>query len=149
MLAALMGRYDDAARHFEDAIAFDTAMPHRPALAKSTAEYAVPLLKRNRAGDREQARALATAAVSQAEPLGMRPKVERAQAVLDALGPPKRPAYPAGLSEREVEVLRLVAQGRTNAEVAEALTVSMPTVASHMQSIFNKTGTPNRAGATR
>ena len=149
MLASLMERYGDAERHFEDALAMNGRMGHRPALAKTNAEYATMLLKRSATGDRERARALATAAVSQAESMGMRPTVERAQAILDALGPPKRRAYPAGLSEREVEVLRLVAQGRTNAQVAEALIVSMPTVASHMQSIFNKTGTPNRAGATR
>ena len=56
MLAALMGRYDDAARHFEDALAVEAAMPHRPALAKTRAEYATLLVQRNEPGDRLHAR---------------------------------------------------------------------------------------------
>lgn len=55
--------------------------------------------------------------------------------------------YPAGLSAREVEVLRLVAQGATNMAVAEALSISVKTVNTHMTSILNKTGCANRAAA--
>jgi DNA-binding CsgD family transcriptional regulator len=57
-------------------------------------------------------------------------------------------AFPAGLSAREVEVLRLVARGRTNREVAEALVLSERTVINHLSHIFAKTGAGNRAGAT-
>lgn len=57
-------------------------------------------------------------------------------------------AFPAGLSAREVEVLRLVARGRTNREVAEALFLSEHTVTNHLSHIFAKTGAGNRAGAT-
>jgi len=55
--------------------------------------------------------------------------------------------YPAGLSMREVEVLRLVAAGKSNQEIAEALFVSTNTVATHIKSIFNKTGVSNRTEA--
>jgi DNA-binding NarL/FixJ family response regulator len=58
-----------------------------------------------------------------------------------------RPAYPDGLSEREVEVLRLVAAGKTNADVVDELVISINTVARHMTNIFNKTGAANRAEA--
>jgi DNA-binding CsgD family transcriptional regulator len=54
----------------------------------------------------------------------------------------------AGLTKRELEVLRLVADGRTNREIAEALVLSENTVARHLTSIFTKTGVENRAGAT-
>jgi predicted ATPase/DNA-binding CsgD family transcriptional regulator len=54
----------------------------------------------------------------------------------------------AGLSNREVEVLRLVAEGQTNREVAEALFLSEKTVARHLTTIFTKIGVENRAGAT-
>lgn len=54
---------------------------------------------------------------------------------------------PAGLSAREVEVLQLVAQGKTNREIAEALVLSERTVINHVSHIFIKTGTDNRAGA--
>jgi DNA-binding NarL/FixJ family response regulator len=54
--------------------------------------------------------------------------------------PPASPApsYPAGLSTREVEVLRLVAQGLSNAQIAEQLVISPYTVNAHMRSIYNK-----------
>jgi ATP/maltotriose-dependent transcriptional regulator MalT len=58
------------------------------------------------------------------------------------------PRYPAGLSEREVDVLRLVAQGMTNQAIADTLSISIKTVNTHMTSIFNKTDSANRAAAT-
>ncbi|MEO8971036.1 MAG: protein kinase, partial [Ktedonobacteraceae bacterium] len=57
------------------------------------------------------------------------------------------PTYPAGLTAREVEVLRLVAKGLTNAEIAEELGLSGKTIAHHLTHIFNKTGSENRASA--
>ena len=54
----------------------------------------------------------------------------------------------AGLSDRELEVLRLVGQGRTNREIAATLFLSQNTVARHLTNIFNKAGVGNRAGAT-
>jgi DNA-binding CsgD family transcriptional regulator/tetratricopeptide (TPR) repeat protein len=60
---------------------------------------------------------------------------------------PKKPAYPAGLTPREVEVLRLVAGGATNQQVADELHISVRTVNTHMTNIFNKTGCDNRTAA--
>ena len=61
---------------------------------------------------------------------------------------PDQPApYPNGLSEREVEVLRLVAAGRTNQQIADELVISLNTVARHVSNIFGKTGVANRAEA--
>ena len=57
------------------------------------------------------------------------------------------PTYPTGLTAREVEVLRLVARGLTNVEIAEELGLSDKTVAHHLTRIFNKTTTENRAAA--
>jgi predicted ATPase/DNA-binding CsgD family transcriptional regulator len=54
----------------------------------------------------------------------------------------------AGLSDRELEVLRLVAQGRTNRDIAEVLVLSEKTVARHLTNIFTKIGVENRSGAT-
>jgi predicted ATPase/DNA-binding CsgD family transcriptional regulator len=59
------------------------------------------------------------------------------------------PGYPAGLTEREVQVLRLVAQGLTNAQIAERLTVSPHTVHAHIRAIHSKLGITSRAAATR
>jgi DNA-binding NarL/FixJ family response regulator len=57
--------------------------------------------------------------------------------------------YPAGLTAREVEVLRLVAQGMTNAQVAQELYLSPRTVHRHLNSVYNKLGTNSRAAAAR
>ena len=62
---------------------------------------------------------------------------------------PISPTYPAGLTAREVEVLRLVAMGLTNAQVAEQLVISTRTVNVHVQSIYNKLGIASRSAATR
>jgi DNA-binding NarL/FixJ family response regulator len=53
-----------------------------------------------------------------------------------------------GLSPRELEVLRLVAAGKSNREIAAALVISEHTVARHVQNIFAKLGLSSRAGAT-
>ncbi len=61
----------------------------------------------------------------------------------------KTAPYPSGLSAREVEVLRLVAQGLSDAEVAEHLVISPRTVNAHLTSIYNKLAVNSRAAATR
>jgi predicted ATPase/DNA-binding CsgD family transcriptional regulator len=66
-----------------------------------------------------------------------------------AIPPEARHAYPAGLTAREVDVLRLVAQGLTDAEVADRLVVSKRTVNSHLTSIYSKLQVNSRSGATR
>jgi len=58
-----------------------------------------------------------------------------------------RQGRPAGLSEREVEVLRLLAQGRTNKEIARALVITEKTAGHHVEHIYAKTGVSSRVGA--
>jgi non-specific serine/threonine protein kinase len=55
---------------------------------------------------------------------------------------------PGGLSRREAEVLRLVAAGRSNREVAEELALSVRTVERHITNLYGKIGAKNRADAT-
>ena len=59
------------------------------------------------------------------------------------------PTYPAGLTQREVDVLNLVAQGLTDAQVAEELVLSVRTVSTHLRSIYHKLGVSSRSAATR
>jgi DNA-binding CsgD family transcriptional regulator len=54
----------------------------------------------------------------------------------------------SGLSQREVEVLRLLAAGKSNAQIADELVISVNTVIRHVANIFDKTGAANRAQAT-
>ncbi len=65
--------------------------------------------------------------------------------------PPTRPAatYPDGLSAREVEVLRLLAQGLTDAQIAEQLVLSLHTIHAHLRTIYSKLGVTSRSAATR
>ncbi len=60
---------------------------------------------------------------------------------------PRRP-LPAGLTEREAEVLRLVAAGHTNKEIASVLFLSDKTIARHLSNIFTKIGVSTRSAAT-
>jgi DNA-binding NarL/FixJ family response regulator len=75
--------------------------------------------------------------------LGARPDLARVDAFLRRTS--SSGAY--GLTERELEVLRLAAAGRSNREIAAALVISEHTVARHMQNIFNKLGVSSRTAA--
>ena len=58
-------------------------------------------------------------------------------------------SYPAGLTPREVEVLRLLATGLTDAQIAEHLVLSLYTVHAHLRTIYSKLGVTSRSAATR
>src|SRR5229473_1504247 len=59
-----------------------------------------------------------------------------------------RAVRPAGLTAREVEVLRLLARGLSNKEIGERLVISRKTAGHHLEHIYAKTGTTNRALAS-
>ena len=77
----------------------------------------------------------------------------QAAEIFDRLGaaavtlPELTPARPAGLTEREAEVLRLVAVGQANRQIATALHLSERTVARHLSNIFVKVGVGSRTAA--
>lgn len=100
--------------------------PHRPALSPD-----------------QRARALAV----EVEAGRLDPAATRA--VLEAAGDQTRlrVEWPAGLTEREVEVLRLLIQGQTNRQMAARLHISQKTVGHHVEHIYNKSGVSSRAGA--
>jgi DNA-binding CsgD family transcriptional regulator len=95
------------------------------------------------AGDEDGARLELRAALAAFERLGA---AGDAAAASDLLGGPKE--LPRGLTAREAEVLRLVASGKTNRDIAVELVISEHTVARHLQNMFVKLGVASRAAAT-
>jgi len=91
-------------------------------------------------GDNESAIAELTAARRTLAQLGARPAEDEAAALI-------RPTLPRGLTEREVEVLRLVATGKTNPEIAALLVLSEKTVGRHLSNIFTKIDVTTRTAA--
>ena len=82
--------------------------------------------------------------------LGMLPLAARVQGSLDRLNAAEIPAapWPRGLTLREVEVLRLVALGKSNREIGEELVISEGTARRHVSNIYQKIGANNRSEAT-
>jgi ATP/maltotriose-dependent transcriptional regulator MalT len=93
-------------------------------------------------GDEEGALLAIRAACAGFERLGARADVRRATAWLD------RPPRPAGLTARELDVLRLLAAGKTNQQIAAELVISGHTAGRHVQNIYTKLGVSSRAAAT-
>ena len=91
-------------------------------------------------GDEDTAALELEAASGTFEELGAAPDLERLASLTGS--------DPHGLSARELEVLRHVAAGKTNRQIAEELVVSEHTVARHMQNIFTKLGVSSRTAAT-
>jgi DNA-binding CsgD family transcriptional regulator len=92
-------------------------------------------------GDPASGRAELAAALATFRRLGAAPAVELVEGLLHPAG------LPAGLTAREVEVLRLVAAGRSNAAIAAELVLSEKTVARHLSNIFGKLGVGSRTAA--
>jgi DNA-binding NarL/FixJ family response regulator len=116
-------------------------------VARSREGLARALVALDRPGDRQQAAALLEEVAATAGELGIQRLRERANALRAELKAPAAPAWPAGLTGREVEVLRLIATGHSNKAIAQALFISPNTVLHHVSNIFAKTGVANRAEA--
>ncbi|WP_158580040.1 helix-turn-helix transcriptional regulator [Geodermatophilus marinus] len=135
----------------ESAVAMDTRMGATLHRAQSLAALAAHLRRAGAPARRVQE--AAEEARRPARELGLR----RVLAALDRIGPPEQPrgadgrppSRPAGLTEREAEVLRLVGEGLLNREISARLVISENTVANHVRSILAKTGSGNRTQAAR
>ena len=149
LLAQTMVNLDQAVAHFEDALAFCRRAGYRPELAWTCCDYADALHQRNRSEDRAKAVVLLGESLAISTELGMPPLMERVTERLERTQaqPPPAPSYPDGLTRREVEVLRLVATGKTDREIGEELIISFRTVGNHVRNILNKTNTTNRTEA--
>lgn len=117
----------------------DLEAPHEAARARVLIALACRAL-----GDADSAEMELDAARSVFASLGAAPDVAWA----DGLSGKGRGPLPGGLTTREAEVLVLVAQGKTNRQIADDLVISEKTVASHMSHIFTKLGLSSRSAAT-
>jgi len=154
LLAATMSRWDDADRHFQDALEMNERIRSRPWTARTQLNYAEMLLARGRRRDRDHTLDLLEPALTTARELGMAPLVQKAAELLGRAqrggylrGEPA-PRYPDRLTAREVDILRLIAGGRTNSRIAADLVLSERTVARHITNLYRKIGTTNKAQAT-
>jgi class 3 adenylate cyclase/tetratricopeptide (TPR) repeat protein len=85
-LATVLERWEEAERHFEDALNLNEKMVHRPALAFTRRDYGDMLLRRNAPGDRERARRLLEQALEAAREMGMAKVVEDCERLLAEVG---------------------------------------------------------------
>jgi DNA-binding NarL/FixJ family response regulator len=113
-------------------------LPYETAKARTAYGLALRL-----AGAEDDARLELRAAHSMFERLGAAPDAEATGHLLTEPG-----AVPGGLTTRELEVLLLVAAGKTNRQVAHQLVISEHTVARHLQNIFAKLDVSSRSAAT-
>ena len=154
LLAQTMGNPDQAAAHFEDGLVLCRKTDYRSELAWTCCDYADLLIVGARhavplPGGPEKALLLLEEALSISTELGMKPLTERVTTRLAAIETPPAPpaAYPDGLTQREIEVLRLIALGKNNREIGEELVISLRTVAHHVTSILTKSSSANRTEA--
>lgn len=147
MLATEAGRFVAATGHLETSLALADACaaPYERALTLlALAEIHAAT------GDHATARRLLTEVRTLCTPLGAQPTLERverlAQRLISKGG--ATAASPAGLSAREIEVLRLIAAGRSNPEIAAALSLSVRTIERHVENLYRKINVHGRAEAT-
>jgi len=146
--------WSQAQAHFDEALDIADRAGMLPERGLTLLSYAEMLASRAHKGDKPRAAAYILDAARVFEDIGMDPSLRLARGLAESLqegipvSTPRETDNPGGLSTREVEVIRLVAQGRSNQQIADKLVLSIKTVARHMSNIFVKTEVTNRAGAT-
>ena len=143
MLAATLEEPGLAEEHFEKAMEQNKGMAASTWLAHTAYEYGRFLLGRGR-GARDRAEARLGEAAALAERIGMEGLLGKVR----SLGvPAPGSGLPGGLSPREAQILDLVAEGLSNREIGEELSISEHTAANHIRSILRKTDCANRTEA--
>jgi DNA-binding CsgD family transcriptional regulator len=146
-LAALSGRNEAADAHFR--VAHDLTDRVKAPAWRAHVDHDWARFRADR-GDVESASRLLDAAHATAQRLGLAglaAKCESLASAERAVAAAPADAYPDGLSAREVDVLKLVAQGCSNREIGERLLISANTAANHVRAILQKTACTNRAEA--
>ena len=158
LLAGLTGRSEQANSHFASAARLCQRAGYRPEYAWNAYSWAAVLAGRygdvsrppkGFTGNADKALALLDEALDISQELGMGPLAAKSSDLLDSIKDQLTHVaeYPDGLTRREVEVIRVLAQGKTNPEIGEQLFISLNTVTRHLSHIYTKTGAANRVDA--
>ena len=145
--AALLDEPEKARGYYRQALEAAGKIRFRPETALTHLQLAELLLE-SYSDERTEALEHLDFAIAELRHMKMQPSLERALGLQERMGSATGDVvYPDGLSEREVEVLRQMALGKTNRQIGEELFISASTVSHHVTSILNKTATSNRAEA--
>lgn len=144
-IARTAGDLDRAAAHCELAERDCRAAGQGPELAWICHDCAGVLLEAGRPSDAERAASLLAEGAALADRHGMPPLARKIAALKESSS--VRPRSPSGLTPRELEVLRLLAQGRTNKEIAAELFIAERTASNHVSNILAKIHCGNRVEA--
>ncbi len=138
------------ATHFQESLLFCRRAGCRPELAWTCRDYADTLLDRSEPGDLERAMSLLEESLAISTEFGMGPLMEGGQNRLESLRSltNAEPAYPDELTQREVEVLRLITQGKSNREIGVELVITESTMQRHVSNIYDKISVSKRAEVT-
>jgi DNA-binding CsgD family transcriptional regulator len=147
LLATRLRRWDAASTHLRESLEIGERMGLRPFVARTFLAQAGLHAARDEAGDRAKALGCLERAEAAAREIGMAGLYDRIAALRDRLAPSGRGRF--DLTPRELDVLRLVAEGLTDIEVAERLYLSRRTVSTHLTSIYTKLGVSSRTAAAR
>ena len=145
MLARTFGDADNARKHFDAALASHRAMTAWPWLARTELHYGALLVALESPADQAAGRELLRDAEQLASRLSMVTLLDEIGTLLS--GSDAHESLRDGLTAREVEVLRLLAMGRSNKDISTVLSISLSTVATHVRSILSKTHCANRTEA--
>jgi DNA-binding CsgD family transcriptional regulator/tetratricopeptide (TPR) repeat protein len=148
LLATFRGHWLDAERHFTNAIDMNKRVDAFAQVAHTDFDFAGMLLRRGYPGDMARAAAHLIEAKERCTSLGLTFLAEQVAAKQNQIGTPApKPVSPDNLTPRELEVLRLLAIGRGNADIGLVLDIGQSTVATHVHNILAKTGCANRTEA--
>jgi DNA-binding CsgD family transcriptional regulator len=128
--ATVLRRWDDAEIAFHSALRVHEAWGAVPLVAATLTSHAAMLRRRGGPGDRARAARLSSEAAHLSRPA------------------PTRTTAPGPLTARESDILRLLARGASNKEMARHLSLSVHTVERHVANLYQKIGVRNRAEAT-
>ncbi|MDH4076876.1 MAG: LuxR C-terminal-related transcriptional regulator, partial [Acidimicrobiia bacterium] len=147
-LSRTLGRTGDATRYLEAALDVDERTGWAACIAHSRLALGTHLLDRRGAANRQRGMELLRLVRDAADSRGLRAVADRSAQLIAGTAGTRGPTIAGSLTPRELEVLRLVAQGLSNREAGAALHASPHTIANHMRAILLKTASANRTEAS-